>query len=1488
MLVTLILFVAALIFSLQFKPVQTYVAKKVARYLSGELKTRIEIGSLYIKPFKSVVLENLYVEDLEKDTLLYSPKFSVDLNLLSMAERKISVHTIQMDNGKFYLKKYKDATTNVAFIVNYFNPPTIKRKKPRKPYALSFDKIVLNNIAFKYKNFRSNRITTGINFNDLDLRNLHAIVENLDTKNHLMKAGFKQLSFKEKSGFYLKNLTTAATIDSNQMEFKQLLLETPHSRLSDYFVMKYSKFKDFNDFINKVYMKAHFNNAHIDSRDIAFFAPKALSKTTADLHIDGNASGRVTNLKARNLSVKAGNATYLKGDFNIKGLPDIKNARLDLKFNQVYTNKKDLDYLISKFTGKKKSIIPPIADKFGNVNFSGSFTGSTRDFTANGEFKTRLGRIISDVNFKMDQNNTPVYSGLIRGIDFNLGDLLNQKTLGRTTFKADIKGSSFKLNSLQEQIKSDITYFDFKGYRYNNIAVNGNLHNKLFDGRIKINDRNIKLDFDGEADLNPKLPVFNFKAGVQGANLSALNLSKDTLQIDADFKTNFSGNNLDNIQGIVNIRRMRLTNPRNSFVIDSVSLAADGLGSNRSLNIKSDILDAGIRGEYDLNTLPSYFKSVVKKYIPSLQLNIVTPRKQNFEFQLNIKNFEPLSLLLMPGLKIPGQASLSGKFVSSENVANLSGFAKLIQYKKIKINNLIIDESTSKDAMNLFITSDRIDLSDSLFVKNINIANILRNDSLNLNIKLSDKDAINQLDLNSLVEFSTKRDSSVKLSLLPSDLIINREVWRIQEKVSFNFDEGRDPKQSFSLLRRIRIKGFQLFRDNQMLTIDGVVSADPKDELLLGFNKFKLTTFNPLIKALGITLRGELNGNAKLASLGKTPHIEAAIKIDSLHFNNIAVGDLNLAAQLDNATRLINVKMDISNQGQKTLDIAGTYNSNTERNNLDMAVQMKDNEMVIFQPFLKKLVSNLNGKVSADLKVTGELKNPQINGGLNLKNASFTVNYLKTTYSISDDVGVSNSIIKLEDLILKDVNGHEAQANGTVDMSNPKNPNINISLVANNFMALNTTAKNNSLYYGTAYGTGVFTFNGPTNNMRINIDAKTEAGTVFNIPLNSAITVKDNDFISFVAKDSSLNVVKKESSFNGLTMNFDLEVDENSEVDIFTELGKLSGQGAGNLNLKITSLGDFEMFGDYIISQGKFNFTAKEVINKIFEIREGGSIRWKGNPTEAVINLKAFYAVRVSLTDLYTAANRTQTEEKRVLAEAVMNLSGYLLKPDITFDVNFPADASVKDEFQSYFSDVNNTTNQALSLILRRGFFATQTDQKSIGLANLAGDTFVKAGSELFFNQLNTIIRSLNLIFIDLNFKSLNEASASFRFLNDRLIITGGVTDRKSKDGAFSDFNVLGIGDAARDLELQYLIKKDGSLVLRVSNRLNNQNFLNTAEVEYVNGVGLVYRQDFDNLNEFLRVLIRKKRREERQKKPLAEDQKASALKPEEKDPKKK
>ncbi|RZK03413.1 MAG: translocation/assembly module TamB, partial [Flavobacterium sp.] len=383
---------------------------------------------------------------------------------------------------------------------------------------------------------------------------------------------------------------------------------------------------------------------------------------------------------------------------------------------------------------------------FGNINFNGSFTGFQNDFIAYGEFKTKLGRIVSDVNMKIDKNDVPSYTGNVKTFDFNIGNLLDEKSLGRISSSLYVKGRGTELKELTEKIDGAIDYIDFNNYRYRNVKINGTFDKKYFDGKLTINDRNIKLDFDGGVNLNPKLPVFNFNATITGARLKALKLIKDSLRVDAKFSTNFSGTDLNNIEGRLRIQEIVLKNPKGTYSIDSVELTANGSGVDRHLTIKSDILDASIDGKYDLNSIGSYYKAIAKTYIPSFQTQIIKFKEQIFQFNLKVKRFEPLAQLISPGLELAEGANFIGNFDSRNNTATLNGFIKNLKYQGVVVNNIIIDENTTPQQLQLNITSDRVQLNDSLFVKDFNVSNILRNDSLAFNIKTSSADEANKLD----------------------------------------------------------------------------------------------------------------------------------------------------------------------------------------------------------------------------------------------------------------------------------------------------------------------------------------------------------------------------------------------------------------------------------------------------------------------------------------------------------------------------------------------------------------------------------------------------------------------------------------------------------------------------------------------------------------------------------------------------------------------
>lgn len=1467
---------SSLLVLFQYKPVQTWAAQKAAGYLSDQLHTKVDIRGIYIKPFSSVVLEGFYVIDRHNDTLISTPNLTVNLNgfsiFSSIKKQTIDFKYIELNKGSFYLKKQRDKKLNLDFIIDYFNSPDTV-KTINKPWKITFEKVIINNFRFRYKNLGVDSAKREVNFDDLDFRNLSAEIKDMDLINHIFKGKIANLTLREKSGFYIKNLNAEATVDSNKIEAKNLSLITANSNIKNYFLMKFKSFDDIGDHLNdQVYFDSDFHSSRITSSDVSYFT-EDLKHIWFDLGINGRISGTVNDIKGKNLLITGGKASYIKGNFSLVGLPNWNNTYLNLKFDQLATNKEDLDYLYNKFTGTTNRHVPDVISKFGNINYDGIFIGKQHDFISKGTFKTKLGRFDPDLSLKIIKNNLLTYNIKLSTNLFSLGSLIDEQTLGRVTLNTQITGSGDELKNLADKFSAQISAIEFNGYNYQNVTLNGTFNNKTANGIIKINDKNIKLNLLGNVDFNPELPLYDLDAAIEGANLNSLNFLQDTISLSTDVITEFSGNSLNNLTGTTNLRNTKIINPKHSCSIKNFKLMANGLGKSREIVLNSDIADGYIKGSYDLATLPSYFKTIIKKYAPSYKTTTVEPKEQIFDFKLELKNPDSLLAFIRPNLKIPEQGTFIGKFNSTNNTETLDVFIKKLQMGKTIIHDLTLDESAFKDYLGLNISANKVDLTDSLFIKDITVNNTIKNDSLNFNLKLSDQNAVNSLDLYGVMNF--ERDSTALIQLLPSDLILEKEDWRIADKVRIKF-----------LHDKTELSGFELTNGKQKVKIDGFISDNPVDELKLSFEKFSMSTFNQLTKRQnGIALAGLLNGNVKFNHLLGFPGVNAHLKIDTMSLNKTKIGDIKIESIIDNNSRIASIDMNVINKGEETLKVGGTYEiKNGPDDILNFDLKYNQSNDILFQPFISDIVSNIKGDLSANLKITGIRSNPLINGNINLINTRATVNYLKTTYKLNTILGVNNSIVNLKDVELLDIKNGTGIINGTVNLNNITNPNIQLELNAKNLLALNTTFKDNHLYYGTAYGTGKFSFRGPLDNINIAINARTEEGTIFNIPLNTSTTVSDNDFIHFVSHNDTSKKSTGPSSFKGVTLNFDLSADEKTLVKITTEYGLLEGRGQANgLNLKINSLGDFQMFGDFLITSGKFDFTAQNFISKNFIVNQGGTIRWTGNPISATINIGAVYEVRTDIYPLYQIAGFTSPKgHTQTLVQAQLNLTNTLLKPDIAFDLNFPSDPSVKEDLSAFLSDNNNRSQQALNIILRRQFGV---------ITNQVANTGVEVVSELLFNKVNDFISKTNIKWIDFNMRSLNDFSVSAR-IKDRLIITGNLFNTSTTNlGGSSTIN-SGNGDIVngfnnnifntnfssltKDFELQYLITRDGALRTTSSYKVLenstlstlNSNVLSQFNQEYVTGLGLVYEKNFDSFKDLFHLIFKRDASKKKPKTP--------------------
>jgi hypothetical protein len=102
------------------------------------------------------------------------------------------------------------------------------------------------------------------------------------------------------------------------------------------------------------------------------------------------------------------------------------------------------------------------------------------------------------------------------------------------------------------------------------------------------------------------------------------------------------------------------------------------------------------------------------------------------------------------------------------------------------------------------------------------------------------------------------------------------------------------------------------------------------------------------------------------------------------------------------------------------------------------------------------------------------------------------------------------------------------------------------------------------------------------------------------------------------------------------------------------------------------------MYGNYVIDQGDYLFTLKNIINKKFDIVQGSTIKWNGLPYKADLAINTIYKTRALLSPLVDTTNASSSDfqsinlKKRYPINLILLLSGELLEPSITFGVDIP------------------------------------------------------------------------------------------------------------------------------------------------------------------------------------------------------------------------
>lgn len=1475
-LVVVLALITSVILVIRTPEIQTLSARMAADWLSKELKTEIRISALNISLIHGLAIEDLLVKDKRHHDLLAAHRLYLIPEKFSLSGRSLRINKLLVDKGTFQLLTAKgDTNSNLQFLINYFSgkgktqQEIVKKTDtiPGKPWKVFVSSIELKDTHLHLQDENMPEQPKGINFSNIDISQINLLINDFFPDGDTIHANIKHLSAMERSGFTLHSMSGNFQFGPGFLKADQLKLVTNNCNLDLDFDFIYNGWDAFSDFLNKINIHADIRPSILDLQDVGFFAPELLSMKNR-FRIAGEIKGVVSNFKAKNFHIAFGNNTRFWGNISANGLPNVEETFVDLKIRSFYTTIADIEAFNLPVDASNLKL-PALLRNAGKYSLSGNFTGFYNDFVANARLQTEIGELTTDLSLRKKKGVKELfYTGQADVANLHLGTLFKSgENLGNITFRADINGKGFDLNTVDVSMNVHIDSVEINRYNYRKIDLKGSLSDKNFSGLMEINDPNLQLDFNGLVDFSDSLPVFNFTSNITRARLFDLHLLKRDSIIDlaTRLKVNFTGSNIDNIEGMINIDETRYLEGKDTAKIKHLSLLTSRDKENKkSYHLISDLADADISGHFNFSEMIPSLDVFIANYLASFQRNDSlisnhTPTDQLVNFKITLKNTDAVTKIFVPFLRVSPNSVLEGYYNEAKEIIFLDGRSDDVSVNGMHFANWYIKATNRKDNLNInsgcgqFIlkkatSKDTLDIR----IDSLKLVSDIRRDSIQYH--LSWIDPVSTSEMGGFLSFTNSPAIEIKMNKF--NVRLDKKYWTISSDNSLVIDSSS-----------IALHNIAFRSGNQELKLNGLVSKNSLDTLNIKFSNLDISDLDYFLTNPDLNVDGILTGTVKLNNLYDSPVILSDLRIDKLKFNKELLGDANFDILYNSEAKRFDVKSEIIYTGNAGVNIPFQLTGNCyigdETPRLDFDLKLKSLNLKMVAPFVSSFMSGVYGFVSGDVKITGRLDRPLLHGKLNLARAELKINYLNVSYSLADVVTVDSNAFSLNHVAVYDSLGNIAYVTGKITHNHFSDLAIDLNVELTDFSAFNNTFSQNNLFYGTARGTGNVRVHGPIDNIAVDVRASNGGGTHVIIPISSTADISDNDFIVFESreKDTLTRVPKKTyGESKGFSLNLALLVNPSAELEVFfpDNMGNIRASGHGDLTMAMTPTSTFAMTGGYTIEKGTFLFQFKNLMRLVFAISNGSRITWTGDPTDANIALSALYRTRVSIGGLTTDPDK---KNLRIPVECVIRLKGKLANPEIGFSLNLP---NVDEETKAYVYGAIDTTNVAImndqmfNILMLNQFASPQGS----GSSNIdVGSTSISLLTNAFNSMLSKVSKNVAL---NVNYQRSSTSQGqeidmgfSTQLFNDRLLIDGlfGVNSMNPNSAAQKASTIVG------DINIQYILTQNRRWRAKMFNRTNVAGILDNNAL-YTQGIGISYQRDFEHWGDLFRREKKEKKKE--------------------------
>jgi hypothetical protein len=1439
-LILLLVLLPVLIFiSLQFSTVQTWLAGQVSEYLRATYGIDLHISRVSISINGTVGFEDLVVKDYRGDTLLFSEDIRARGIRLIKEDSLLWAGDLRLIRPYFNLQRYPgDSLTNFDMLLALI-PESKDSSSGSTLRNFSLGSIEIQDGRFRYDDALIPAISgRQIDFDHTGVR-LNMFASDIVFKGDSLSANLVRFAAAESKGMILENMRGNLRVSARGIFLDSGELKTARSRVIGEIGFETEDWR-WSGFIRNVSMRHDLDSSLLSAKDLVWFTEEleGLDKT---VEFAGRFRGTVNRLRSRDVWIQWDENSSLYGNIKLEGLPNLEQTFISLDLSSVSTNKREMDRIpLPPFTEGKLLRTPDNFTTLGQVKFEGNFTGFISDFVAFGTIKTDIGNVYTDIKIRENEQGISEYSGDVSTRSFNLGKFYSQNWLGAATAALGIDGEGFTLDDMNTDMSGEISGIQINGYDYSGITLNGTFRKSFFDGLVVVDDPNAMASFEGKIDFTKKDPVLKAEISLDHLDLKELNILKDSAysSITAYLSLDVIGLDPETATGRLFVEDVSYCTEKDECRLTEISVTANNIAEGRSIQIKSPVADISFSGTFNANGIDMAVRRVLNELFAGIPAKARGKyRKQNFESEVHVKDFQIITDLFLPDISIGSGTRMYLRFDEEAGEFAIEAETPKSEISGLIFENMSADVNKLDSTAHISLQAEFFGISDSLYAKDLNLDAQSKNDTLFHSLSWDSSDKGHSGAITGWIHVRGLENFDVYFG--QSQVILNGTPWDIKQDGFIRIDSSR-----------YEARDFRLEHGKEYIRANGIISKLARPKMTIDLQDFDIANIQPFLQNTSVDFSGRVSGNIEISDIYRSRQIISDLIILDLVLDKRDVGDFCLESTWDNSKSSLLFAGELEKHELLPLKFEGTYTPSDETNPLEVDLTLNNFELNVLNPFLTEGISSLSGKADAFASLTGTPERPLLNGEILFKDAGISIDYLGLTYYLNDKARITPDMFTMDNVRFKDPEGNLGRLVGTVGHDNFSNWNFEIvaDLENTRMNVLNTTAEMNPVYYGKAYASGYVTIGGYENNLEFDINLKSERGTVISMPIGESEELAFEDFVVFF--DADRPIIEEAQDLSGIDMAFELEITPDAEMRIiFDEAAGdvMKGRGQGNVNMEITSEGKFEMYGVVQVIEGNYLFTLKNMINKDFKVLPGGLIAWYGDPLAADINLNTAYTLSAPLYDLMS--ENKEAYRNRVPVELIMNLSGKLLNPEIAFEIEVPnADELTRSKVRSAISSEEEKNRQAFALLVLKRFISppnVRNEHTNIGVAENT--------SEFLTSQFNNWLSQISEDFdIGFNYRPGDEITnneialaLSTQLFDERLRLSGNFGVNYGTRTNQNPSNIVG------DLDVEYDITKDGKFRVIVFNRTNEFDPVLLNSGLTTQGLGVVYQEEFDSVEEF-------------------------------------